>query len=83
MRGEEKLTAYAFTFGLSHPLSDMVQIVMASNENAARVVMHQFYGDKWCGCYAVRTFKRGEPVEVGGCFYTPIEKVLREGDFLG
>lgn len=79
----EGMNLYWFTFGLAHPLSKMVQGVLATSEEKAREVMHEFYGNKWAFCYKG---KHGDSldhaIDLGGYLYGPIPKIMKEGDLL-
>ena len=77
---------YVFTFGLAHPLHNMLQGVYATSETKAREVMTDFYGTKpWCSCYEVRepTYEErsGEmDVQLMGDTYKLIPQILHEGE---
>ena len=77
---------YVFTFGIDHPLHDMLQGVYATSEQKAMEIMMDFYGTRpWCDCYEVRepTYeeRRGEvEVSLYGCQYHLIRHILNEGD---
>ena len=77
---------YVFTFGLAHPLHNMLQGIYATSEQKAREVMGEFYGTKpWCACYEVReptAEERGGDVDVElmGYSYRLIPQILHEGD---
>lgn len=75
---------YVFTFGLAHPLRNMLQGVYATSEQKAREVMREFYGTKpWCACYEVREpthDELGGDVELMGHAYKLIPRILHEGE---
>ena len=72
---------YFFTFGLAHPLSNMVQIVIAPDEEFARFGMIELYGHKWGFAYDEHMAKHeGNTVTIGKHMYatTPKDIVVNE-----
>ena len=83
MEAKDAMNLYWFTFGLAHPLSKMVQGVRATNESRAREVMFEFYGNKFAFSYSGKDGEENEKeLDLFGYKYTPIPKVLKEGDLL-
>lgn len=82
----DRMRFYVFTFGLAHPLHDMLQGVYATSEQKAREIMRDFYGTRpWCSCYEVREPTNEEmsgeaEVSLFGYRYHLIRHILKEGD---
>ena len=69
------MNEYFFTFGVDHPLSGMVQVVIAPDGDCARFGMVRCYGQKWAFAYdAQDAMHEGTTVEIHGHKYTAIPR---------
>lgn len=75
-----ELKTFYFTFGGGFPLADFVQVVRAPDELTARVGMHRYYHDRWCGCYDKAEYVADGMCALGNVVFKVLAKVITAWD---